>query len=205
MSQEHQPFAISSPNFADGARLPDKYSCEAKPFATGESPALKWTKGPKGTKSYAIVFSDSTLIGAGNPNYGFHWAIWNIAESQHAIPEGIPGVDPSAPTKIVPLPDSLAGAEHSQARGLPQFFGPCPSWKTYCTDGTFPRSNDRYSFTVYALAEEKLSVPAYLPEVNPNYVDTLNAFFADKALDKATIQTTSEAKPISLPFPCPEE
>lgn len=205
-SQPKNPpeFQVWSPNFADGSALPAEYSCANKPFATGYSPELHWSPGPVGTQSYAVVFADATLIAAGNPNYGYHWAIWNIPHKQRSLPEGIPGVFPAAPEKIVPLPASLIGADHAQARDVKQFFAPCPSWLTYCTSGAQPLSKDTYTFTVYALPEAKLVVPRYNPEVNPNYVATLHRLFDAIALDRSVVSATSEAAPISLPFPCPQ-
>ena len=69
----------------------------------------------------------------------------------------------------------------TQARGVQRFFGPCPSWQVtqaeLCGLPPVARTTDHYAFIVYALPDKEIAVPAYDPAVNPNYVDTLNAFF----------------------------
>ncbi len=198
-------FTITSANFEPGTALPEIHTCEGKPFAAGISPALEWTAGPEETRSYAIVFADQSLLEAGNPNYAYHWAIWNIPASTQSLAQGIGGYEQYQARGDILLPSTLGSAEHRQARGLKHFFGPCPSWKHFCTQGASPRVKDFYSFTLYALPENLMDVPPYEPEANENYVDTLNAFFAMRALDRTEIRAHSDAAPNSLPFPCPKE
>jgi phosphatidylethanolamine-binding protein (PEBP) family uncharacterized protein len=199
------PFLLESPNFADGAALPAPFSCEGNPFATGVSPELNWTKGPNDTKSYAIVFRDTTIT---DPNFAFHWAIWNIPHSRHTLPEGIPGLVPGS-TALTPLPKSLKNAEHVQARGIARFFGPCPNSQVTlaarCGLPPVTPVTDSYSFTIYALTEHEIEVPPHDPAIHPNYVYRLDALFAAMAdaEHRAVLTTTSNAVPSTVPFPCP--
>jgi phosphatidylethanolamine-binding protein (PEBP) family uncharacterized protein len=207
-------FKVKSKSFKDGAALPPRYTCEDAPFATGYSPHLKWNKGPKGTQSYAIVLADTTLVDAGQPNFGYHYAIWNIPSDHRFLPEGIPGLNPDAPGDVVPLPEGLEGAQHTQARGIPRFFGPCPSWQVTwaenCEIDPIERVTDSYSFTVYAIPEAHIEVPPYVtdpedPDYNPNYVDAVNTYFESIALGSAVLTTTSDAVPTTTPpVPCPQ-
>jgi len=200
-------FSVTSPDFADGAPLPSASTCEGAPFGSGVSPELYWENAPKGTKSFAIVFVDTTILDAGLPNFAYHWAIWNIPKNTTTLPAGIPGLDPANPDPV-PLPKSLKGASQTQARGVPRFFGPCPSWPVaqaeICDLEPIPaRSTDHYAFIVYALPDKKIEVPAYDTAVNPNYVDTLNAYFAGLAIGSTQITTTADAVPTTSPVPCP--
>lgn len=204
----NQPFLIDSPNFADGAALPYQYTCEGNLFGSGVSPELNWTKGPKGTKSYAIVFIDTTIAELNQPNFAYHWAVWNIPHDRHTLPEGIIGVDPAHPTLIAPLPASLKGATQSQARGVSRFFGPCPSWTVThainCGQPPVARTTDHYAFVIYALPEHDFDVPAHDPSINPNYVDRLNTYFSSIALGQVQVTATSDAVPTTTPpVPCP--
>jgi len=195
-------FAVTSPNFEDGEALPYAYTCEGAPFGSGVSPELNWTKGPEGTKSYAIVFVDTTILAANQPNFAFHWAAWNIPKNKRNLPEGIVGVDPASPPPVA-LPKSMKSAAHSQARGVQRFFGPCPSWTVtqaeLCGLPPVDRVTDSYAFIIYALPEADIAVPAHDPTINTNYVDRLNAFFAEMALGQTEIHATSDAVPTTTP------
>ena len=202
-------FRVESPNFEDGDALPAAYTCSGGPFATGVSPKLTWTKGPKGTKSYAIVLHDISLT---DPNLAYHWAAWNIPHEVRALPEGIAGLNPSDPTASNPTPEGLKGGQQVQARGVARYFAPCPDWvvqKAEKCNWPEPRPvavPDSYTFTVYALPDATVTVPAYDATIDPNYVHQLDAIFASLALDSAQIGFTSDAVPASIgdtgPFNC---
>jgi phosphatidylethanolamine-binding protein (PEBP) family uncharacterized protein len=200
-------FTVTSPDFADGEPLPVESTCEGAPFGTGVSPELVWTNAPKGTKSFAIVFVDTTILDAGQPNFAYHWSIWNIPKNSTTLPAGIYGLDPDHPAPVA-LPKSLKGASHTQARGVERFFGPCPSWPVVRAEicglePVPPRSTDHYAFIVYALPDKKIEVPVYDNQVNPNYVDTLNAYFAELAIGATQITATADAVPTTFPGGCP--
>ncbi|MEY4589249.1 MAG: hypothetical protein RL497_1325 [Pseudomonadota bacterium] len=186
-------FRLLSTSFVSGAALPADHSCEAKEFGQGVSPELHWDRAPKGTKSYAIVFKDTSLEAA-LPNRAFHWAIWDIPASVSNIPKGLPAGEPTG---------ALAGATHLSAGpgGGAAYFGPCPSWETACPVSP-ARLNDSYSFTVYAFDVEKVELPADDPNIK-NRVRELEAYFEAIALDKAVLKTTSDAAPSVAPTFCP--
>jgi phosphatidylethanolamine-binding protein (PEBP) family uncharacterized protein len=199
------PFQVESPDFADGAAQPPEFTCEGNPFASGISPELDWTKGPKGTKSYAIVLLDTTVLAAAGSNNAYHWAIWNIPHDIHTLPAGLKGLDPTS--ELEPFPEGLKGAEQVQARGIGRYFPPCPAWQvtlaTRCGNPVPPRNTDQYTFTVYALPDQDITVPAHDPTIDNNYVHRLDAIFSSMALGSAVIHTQSNAVPSTVPFACP--
>jgi phosphatidylethanolamine-binding protein (PEBP) family uncharacterized protein len=208
-ADQDKSFSVESPNFNDGDALPSQFTCSGGPFATGVSPELDWSKGPKGTKSYAIVLHDVSLS---DPNLAYHWAAWNIPHEVRTLPEGIPGLDPNNPTASNPTPDGLKGGEQVQARGVARYFAPCPDWvvlKAQKCDWPEPHpvaTSDSYTFTVYALPDKEIDVPAYDPTVDANYAHQLDGIFAAAALGSAKIGFTSNAVPSSIadtgPFNC---
>jgi len=200
-----KPFSVRSLSFEDGAAFPPEFTCEGNPFATGVSPKLKWKDEPKDTKSFAIVFRDTTPP---DVNFQYHWAMWNIRQSGSTLPDGIPGLIPGS-TEIIPLPESLHEAQHVQARGIPRFFAPCPSNQTTlaqrCGLPPVPPVTDTYTFTVYALTVESVTVPPHNPAIHPNYVYRLDQLFQSMtdADHRAVMTATSSAVPSTVPFPCP--
>jgi len=203
------PFQVTSPSFTAGGVLPAALTCQDNLFATGVSPELDWTKGPKGTKSYALVLHDVSLA---DSNVAYHWAAWNIPHDRHTLPAGIAGLDPANPSASNPFPDGLKGGQQVQARGLARYFAPCPDWivrKAQKCNWPEPRPAavpDSYTFTVYALADATIEVPAYDPAVDPNYAHQLDAIFASRALGSAQIGFSSAAVPGAIadtgPFAC---
>jgi phosphatidylethanolamine-binding protein (PEBP) family uncharacterized protein len=197
-------FWLSSPAFDSGDPLPAAFSCEGKVFADGTSPKLDFSKGPKGTKSYAIVFHDLTIIEnrnglspAPNKNLGYHWAIWNVPHNTHTLPASLPSVQ---------FPLGNSAEQLSGGPGGPTaYFGPCPSWQTYCTDGAVPRSTDEYSFTLYALPEELVTPPYDPNSLDPDTgrakskIRQYDEFFEANALAATDLLTTSDAMPTSFP------
>ncbi len=92
---------LTSPAFREGARIPERYSCEGE----NASPALVLSDVPKNAKSMALVMEDPDA-----PRGTFvHWLVWNIPASMKTIPEGArPGVDGAGTT------------------GRTGYHGPCP-------------------------------------------------------------------------------
>lgn len=181
-------FAITSPDFDYGEPLPDVNTCEGGEFGDGVSPKLDWTSPPEGTTHYALVFMDTTLVDLDLPQFGYHWAAWNIPVDVEGIPANMSGQE---------QPPALEGGSQFRA-GPPApdnaFFGPCPSWQTACENGT-PRSNDSYAFILYAYDGE-LDVPAFDDANYDNYVHQLDEFFAEQSpLGRTGIIATSDAAP----------
>jgi phosphatidylethanolamine-binding protein (PEBP) family uncharacterized protein len=192
-------FALTSPAFADGSPIPAGQTCEGAAFGAGVSPELDWTAGPSGTKSYAIVLKDLSLVSV-VPDHAYHWAVWDIPATALKLPamvasqQSLPGISPAQQYNAGPFASPYS------------YFGPCPSFLTYC-DSTVPRSNDSYAFVIYAMSSATAAVPA-VPATG-NYVGTLDAYFQSQgvALGSAQLHFTSNAEPTSLPpaLTCPPQ
>jgi Raf kinase inhibitor-like YbhB/YbcL family protein len=114
-ADEPKPFELSAPGFSDGAMLPKKFA-GANPTnknCDGEniSPALNWSNAPANTKSFAIVFQDTT----GRAPLGvIHWLAYDIPASKTGLKEG----EASAPS------DEFKGGKSTIGQQV--YFGPCP-------------------------------------------------------------------------------
>ena len=134
-------FRLTSSTIKPGATLTeeqvfDGFGCTGK----NQSPALKWTAGPKGTKSYAItVYDPDAPTGSG----WWHWVVYNIPANVTELAYGAG----DATGKLLP-PEAIQGRTDY---GTHAFGGACPP------KGDKPH---RYIFTVYALKIEKIDVPA---------------------------------------------
>ncbi len=134
-------FKLTSPTLKSGATLAadqlfDGFGCTGK----NQSPALKWTPGPKGTKSYAItVYDPDAPTGSG----WWHWVVYNIPGNVTELAYGAG----DATGKLLPS-EALQGRTDY---GTHAFGGACPP------KGDKPH---RYIFTVYALKIEKIDAPA---------------------------------------------
>ncbi len=121
-------FKLTSSAFAEGGNIPTKYTCQQDGKAGNDiSPPLSWGAGTNAPKSYAII-----LVDTGNGNK--HWAIWDIASSTTALPEGL-GLGFSVPNQAPAKQKALGSGNQTL-----QYFGPCPG-------GT----RHEYVFTLYAL------------------------------------------------------
>jgi Raf kinase inhibitor-like YbhB/YbcL family protein len=133
--------SLESPTIKSGAALTEDqvfngFGCSGK----NQSPALKWTAGPKGTQSYVITLYDPDApTGSG----WWHWIVYNIPANVTELAAGVG----DATGKLLP-PNALQGRTDF---GSHEFGGACPP------AGDKPH---RYIFTVNALKIEKLDVPA---------------------------------------------
>ncbi len=134
-------FTLTSPSIPSGATLTeeqvfDGFGCTGK----NQSPALQWTPGPKGTKSYAVtVYDPDAPTGSG----WWHWVVYNIPATATELAYGAG----DATGKLLP-----SGALQGRTDyGTHSFGGACPP------KGDKPH---RYIFTVYALNIETIDVPA---------------------------------------------
>jgi len=173
---------VTVDSIKDGGTIANKYAFCA-PAAQGHTtagsninPSISWSKGPSGTKSYAVILYDTdspaeqrekmnkegVTMTADIPRKNFfHWVLADIPPSVTSIKEG---ADSSA--RVVhgkPATPSAAGlrglndytkvtASNDAMKG--QYYGydgPCPPW------------NDddvhHYHFTVYALSVSSLGLP----------------------------------------------
>ena len=133
-------FTLSSPTIAPGSVLGldqvfNGFGCSGK----NQSPALTWTAGPVGTKSYAVtVYDPDAPTGSG----WWHWVLYNIPANVTALAVGAG----DASGKLLP-----AGAVQGRTDyGTHAFGGACPPV------GDKPH---HYIFAVYALKTAKIDVP----------------------------------------------
>jgi Raf kinase inhibitor-like YbhB/YbcL family protein len=114
---------LTSPSFKDGARLPEKFTCDGK--LGGVSPAFEWSKRPRDLKSQALIVEDPDA-----PNGTFvHWTVWGMMAKTTGLQEDIPPLG---------LPQGKNSA------GTSKYAPPCPP------KGDDPH---RYQFVIYALKE----------------------------------------------------
>lgn len=125
--------AITSAAFADGAQIPQRYTCDGE----NVSPALSWTGVPSGTASFALAVEDPDAPGGSF----LHWLIYDIPATVTSLPEH---VDTTASVA------SLGGAKQGKnGFGKSGYGGPCPP----------PGSPHHYHFRVFAL-DTLLGLPA---------------------------------------------
>jgi Raf kinase inhibitor-like YbhB/YbcL family protein len=78
---------VSSTAFGQGIAIPDRYSS----YDQNASPPLRWTDGPDGTRSYAILTEDPDA--STTPLPIVHWVVWNIPAAVRALREGLESLD----------------------------------------------------------------------------------------------------------------
>jgi Raf kinase inhibitor-like YbhB/YbcL family protein len=122
-------FTLSSSDFKDGERLPQKFAGNAKsnPNCVGEnvSPELSWSNPPEGTKSFALLMFDPE----GRPPGGVsHFVAYGIPASATSFAQG----ELSKPS------EKYVGGESTMKLG--NYFGPC----------TPPGAPHHYTFTLIA-------------------------------------------------------
>ncbi len=175
-----QTLKVSVDSLARVKVIPDKYAfCNpakeghTKPGAD-VSPRISWSRGPAGTKSYAIIALDTDVpsirtdmnqegktVSATMPRLTFyHWVLVDISAKVRHLTTGedssarTVGGKPQSPSKV-----GLRGlnnytivfASNEQMKG--QYFGydgPCPPW-----NDEIPH---HYHFTVYALSVDSLGL-----------------------------------------------
>ena len=139
---------ITIADFADGGRVPNKYTCAASP--TSPSPAITWSGAPASTQSYAVIVHDpDPVLGGSATNDVLHWAIFDIPAEAKGLPEGVKGGDQADGSKQI-----------NNIAGNPVYMGPCAP----------PGHGDHhYIFEVYAL-NAKLGLPA-----STSRMDLMNA------------------------------
>jgi Raf kinase inhibitor-like YbhB/YbcL family protein len=169
-------------DFKSGGMIPSKYAFCA-PAAQGHtapgndiSPRISWSRGPRGTKSYAIILSDTdspaehremmnkegvTMTAAIKRHDFYHWVLADIPPDVRSLDEG---ADSNARTvhgkPATPAAAGLRGlndytkvtASNDAMKG--QYYGydgPCPPWNDEVVH--------HYHFTVYALSVKSLGLP----------------------------------------------
>lgn len=138
---ERDAFALSSPDFSSGGQIPRQFVLSGYGCTGGNiSPALEWSDGPSGTKSYVITFFDPDE--RTTPSGWWHWVVYDISGGITRLPRGA-GIEHST---TLP-PGALQGRSDL---GIEAYHGPCPA------EGDPPH---HYTFTIYALSIAILPVP----------------------------------------------
>jgi Raf kinase inhibitor-like YbhB/YbcL family protein len=119
---------LSSPAFADGARLPPRFTADGE----GVSPPLLWGPVPEGTQSLALIVEDPD---APSPQPLVHAVVWNIPPLERRLAEGAIRADGSG------------GADGSDV-GRNSYFG--EGWLP--PDPPTGHGEHRYAFQLFALA-----------------------------------------------------
>lgn len=118
---------VTSPVFPSDGVIPRIYALEGQNI----SPALTWSKGPAGTKSYVVLMEDPDV--AQNPPF-VHWSVIDLPADILSLPEGVP------PLPELALP--MNARQGKNDRGSLGYIGPNPP----ATDGAH-----QYYFQVFAL------------------------------------------------------
>jgi para-nitrobenzyl esterase len=116
---------VTTPAFRDGGDIP----FENTQYRTNTFPGLKWSKGPAGTRSYAIIMQDNSLILRGAPI--LHWTMFNI-------PAGVTKLDAG----MAPDAKPAGSAYGPNVRG---------AGRPYMGPHTPPNMKDNYHFQIFAL------------------------------------------------------
>ena len=74
---------VTSPTFKAGGDIP----FENTQYRGNTFPGLAWTKGPRGTVSYALIMQDTDLVIRGGPV--LHWTLFNIPATVTRLPAGM--------------------------------------------------------------------------------------------------------------------
>lgn len=130
-------FTLTSPVFADGQKIPKKYTCDGEDIL----PPLKWNGVPQGTKSFAFIMDDPDAP----PGTWVHWVLYNLPGHSIELKEGFPKKESFSDGTRQGL---CWGVEDNQFDRV-GYYGPCPP----------PGLEHRYYFKVYAL-DTVLEVPA---------------------------------------------
>lgn len=128
---------LSSTAFADGASVPEKYSCVAG-TNNMTSPPFQWANVPKGTASFVMLLHDPEPHPRKALEDVTHWLVYNIPGDATGLPEGVKA---DAPASV--------GVQGKNIMGSPSYMGPCAP----------PGPNHHYTFELYAL-DTKLDLPA---------------------------------------------
>jgi Raf kinase inhibitor-like YbhB/YbcL family protein len=126
---------VASPAIPSDGMIPQKYS----DYGKGISPPLRWSKAPRGTRSFVLMMEDPDAI---SPLPFVHWTMINIPARDDDLPEGLKRSH-----------EIWRGAPHRQgsnSKSETGYFGPRPPV------GDAPH---RYHFQLFAL-DTKLHVPA---------------------------------------------
>lgn len=134
-------FQLTSPQAADGAEVPAAQRSAAFGVHGGkdQSPELRWSGFPEGTKSFAVTLFDPD---APTTSGFWHWAVFNLPAGTTVLPLGAGDKDnPDLPDGAITLTNDAGYAGHLGA-APPAGHGP-----------------HRYVYAVHALDVESVDPP----------------------------------------------
>ncbi len=134
------PMKLTSPAFADAARIPEKFGCSAQP--ANVSPALQWSDVPAGSLSLTLILHDLEPRPAKGVEDFLHWMLWNIPATASQLPEG-----------VAATPEQPDGTRQAVSQG--RNGGPAIGFRSPCPPPPLPH---HYVFELFAL-DTKLDVP----------------------------------------------
>lgn len=121
---------LISPTFADGARIPQRYTCDGEDI----SPPFRWLAAPSDTKSFVFICSDPDAPGG----TWYHWGLYDMPVETSDLREGYPK-------------DAKVGAVRQAVTDFKRtgYGGPCP-----------PKGHGEhhYRFRLMALSVESLAL-----------------------------------------------
>ncbi len=166
----------------NGGTLANKYAF-CVPAAQGHTtagsninPSISWSKGPRGTKSYAVILYDTdspaehremmnkegmTMTADIKRHDFYHWVLADIAPKVTSIKEGAdssarvlhgkPATPSAAGVKGLNDYTKVTAANDAMKGQYYGYDGPCPPWNDELVH--------HYHFTVYALSVSSLNLP----------------------------------------------
>ncbi len=164
---------VTVEGIADGARIPAENAFgvptedELFTFGPNISPAISWSAGPEGTKSYAVIMHDASVptvfddanqegktIPADLPRMDFyHWILVDISPDTTSIPRG--AESDAVVAKGKPVGQADYGVRGANDFGMFMASNPDLAGDYGGYDGPAPPWNDEivheYHFAVYAL------------------------------------------------------
>jgi Raf kinase inhibitor-like YbhB/YbcL family protein len=157
-------FQLTSDELPPGKPIPERFVANAFGcHGPNESPALRWSGAPAGTRSFAVTMFDPYQPPASG---WWHWIVYDLPPTTTGLPHGAGAPDsPGMPSGAKQgLPDGEAPEPH--------YYGPCPD------QGDPPH---HYVITVYALSVDHLDVPKTATAAHIAYV------ISGKTLAKASL------------------
>lgn len=168
MSGDVPSLDLMSPAFADGARLPPRFTADGE----GVSPPLVWGPVPDGTASLALLVEDAD---APTPQPLVHAVVWGLAADTGRLPEGAIARDGD-------------GAPDGRDVGRNSYFS--EGWLP--PDPPTGHGAHRYAFQLFALAAGDD------PESNPGRGDLLEAMAGRVLAAGLLIGTYARGEPADI-------
>jgi len=210
---------IGVDSIKSGGMIPTKYGF-CMPAAQGHlgpgpdiSPPVSWSKGPKGTQSYAVILTDTdspktdrdkmnkegmTVPKTAERQTFYHWVLVDIPADVRALKEGNdsatrvvhgkPATQPAVGKHGLNMFTVVTAANDALKGKYYGYDGPCPPWND--------ENVHHYHFNVYALSVKSLGLPADFD--GPAALEAMKGkILAEGKLD--AIYTTNPAQGAKIP------